>query len=147
MKLRNILLVAILGVALVGITSCGGKAEKSNTVEVAASDVPQQYLLNPDSCLSVSILRGADDKVAMSEEDSKIVLAYLNSGVYDKERNDSGILFKMVSPDYTFLISYKTGEESMVQYWSELSLISLNAKWYLPISAANIQDTLAKYSK
>lgn len=145
MKLRSIL--CVLAIICISIISCSKQKNVAVTSEQSQPEINANYLINLDSCVSVSILKDVEDEILLSKEDVTIVLAYINSGIYNEERNDSGIKFKMVSPDYTFLVEFKDGKKEMVQYWVEPALVFYDAKWYDPISAANIQDTLAKYSK
>ncbi len=145
MKLRYLLFV--LAIICISTISCSGGKEKNSSAVDSFISKATRFCSLDINFISVSILKDGGESVTLSKEDANKILAYLNSGVYNKERNDDGIKYKMMEPDYTFLIESEDGKKEMAQYWIESALILVDAKWYNPISAANIQDTLEKYSK
>lgn len=151
MNLKNVLIALALVGVMIGLVACGNKAQ-SESVANSPEDksevkVDTRYLINPDSCVSVSVLKDGAETILLNDEDATLVLAYLNSGVYNEERNDSDIKYKMPEADYTFLMEFANGKNELVQLWFETSLILLDAKWYTPLSAINIRPSLEEYTK
>lgn len=148
MNAKYILLALTLVSVFMGITSCGSKSDKKSVEVAITSDIVTSTLLKLqfENCISVSLLNDDEQQTRLEDEDGKLVLSYLSSGVYDKERNESGIKYKMRTADYSFIVEFKNGEKETVQYWTDSLLILSDGEWYLPLSAMNISSSLEKYT-
>lgn len=132
----------------ISIAACGVKNENKTQnaeTEKVNSDSVKYDIFDPDNCLSVSLLKDTVEVIILKEEDSRYVLSYLSSAIYNEERNDTGVKFKITNPDYTFLIELKDGEKELLQLWCDESLLLLKAKWYMIPSQIDVYSRLEKY--
>lgn len=143
-KLFEVILLCLF----ISLIACRGKTdnkEQDTIAETVHNNPRKRDIFDPDNCLSVSLLKETEKTILLGEEDSRFVLSYLSSAIYNDERNKSEKNFKMVAPDYTFLIEQKDGYKELAQLWKDESLLLLRTRWYIVPSQIDIFSRLEKY--
>lgn len=105
------------------------------------------HLVNADKVVSIYLLKNNNDEVELNDEDSKAILAHINSAVYDKEKNNVKFLrvVRIASPNYRLVIKLKGGKETNIALWSESPMLNFNSRYYNLTSEIDIKPILDKY--
>ncbi|NDV96002.1 hypothetical protein D0T84_13925 [Dysgonomonas sp. 521] len=102
-----------------------------NTV-VAVDTMKMQFNTTGIDTMTV-IFTGSDKKSLINEADKAELGKLLSQSVNDTLWNNSGIMVKMVAPDYTVISHYKGKEadnNSWLMIWKENGRAKFENKWY-----------------
>ena len=131
----------LLILTFIGVVACNNKkvqneTEVSNTTEeqsiaydstkiqIDIAIVDSMLLLYPDS----------NDQYLINEKDWATIAEQLQVAQYDTAWNDSGIMVKMVAPDYTTIIGYKgkdADENDWLMIWKDGGMAKFRNKWFV----------------
>lgn len=92
-------------------------------MQFSVTDIDSMYLMFPDS----------NEKKLINDTDKAKLGETLALSVNDTLWNNSGIMVKMVAPDYTLISHYKgksQDENSWLMIWKETSRAKFENKWY-----------------
>ena len=156
MKIRNAFKVLpVCGLALViGFSACNS-AKKNVQGEENTAAIADTMKLNLDfaSVDTMTIIYIDEDelKIQIGDTDRGRVREMLSRLVNDTAWNNSGIMVKMVAPDYMVTIHYKgksQNDNSWISIWKELGRAKFDNKWYLlpekKEDVFNLLDSLKK---
>lgn len=93
------------------------------TMQFNVSEVDSMNLMFPDT----------ENKHLISDTDKEKLGEYLSLSTYDTLWNNSGIMVKMVTPDYTIISHYKGKSQdnnSWLMIWKENGRSKYGNKWY-----------------
>lgn len=101
------------------------KAEVTDTMKMQFNTVnlDSMYLMFPDK----------DEKYIIGDTDKNKLGEYFAFSVNDTLWNNSGIMVKMVAPDYTVISHYKDkpqDDNTWLMIWKESGRIKYDNKWY-----------------
>ncbi|GAB6124121.1 hypothetical protein [Dysgonomonas termitidis] len=139
MEVRNIVKVLpVCGLALLtGLSACSSSKKnvqgEENTVAIADT---MKLNLDYTSVDSMTIIYTDKDelKIQIGDTDRGRVGEMLSQLVNDTAWNNSGIMVKMVAPDYMITMHYKgktQDHNSWISVWKELGKAKFENKWYL----------------
>lgn len=133
---KNILTLSIMAVGLIS-TGCSGNTKKTaGTVAGSAMAVrdTMKIVLDTDMLDSVKIIFTDTDVTAgpVAKSDIRKMADALSYAEYDTHWNDSGIMVKMVAPDYTLLVygSDLTEGPDYMMVWKEGGRLKSHGKWF-----------------
>ncbi|MCD7973585.1 MAG: hypothetical protein LUG18_13180 [Candidatus Azobacteroides sp.] len=128
----------IFFILLISITACS-TTRKSSLYNTDKEDVPVKpshpITLYADEIENIILLWGnqEDKNKEITGSDFYLFSELLSSAVYNAYWNESGIMFKMVAPDYTVSVSYKNKspeENDLAMIWKEANRLKFRNIWY-----------------
>lgn len=133
---KTLLIFAVIAVIAASLSSCAGKKARranSETTMEAMNDTTK-IVIDTDSIDSVKLLFAEEgSEVMMDKSDYADLAGFLLTAVYDTVWNDSGIMVKMVAPDYTAIISYENSpadDNDWLMAWKESGRAKFRQKWF-----------------
>lgn len=130
---------AAMVVILAAFGSCGRggvKATAEGAGETTKTAVADTMKIGVDAAKvdSVRVIFTGDEQLRhMDREDVERLISYAATSEYDTEWNDSGIMVKMVAPDYTVIFSYEgqSGDaDDWMMIWREGGRVKFRQKWF-----------------
>lgn len=109
--------------------------------------------IRPDAVAAIQVIFTDDESLerSMLREDYSQLSGLLRSVVYDTHWNDSGIMVKMVEPDYVLLLSYTNKDQDRpleeLYIWREGGRIKFRNVWFLlpAEQQPHLYDLMEKY--
>lgn len=138
MKTKNALLICGL-VSIFGMLSCNSNRVNATVSDDSPSEIIDTMKLNLDFTTvdTLKILYTANEetqvivqKTEIKNQIEKMLTHFMNDTVW----NNSGIMVKMVAPDYMLVLHHtmKSGlDDNWVSIWKELGKAKMDNKWYL----------------
>ncbi len=155
-KTRIILPVCILFIALM-LNACTlstpKRVEGTAPAETGITADSTGLFLRPDIIENIQVIFTDDETMerSMLREDYARLTGLLQSAEYDRKWNDSGIMVKMVEPDYLLILSYQNkDQEQPLEYlhiWKESGRIKFGNVWFLlPVNQQpHLYELIEKY--
>ena len=136
---NTILTFAVIAVLVASLFSCAGQRVKRTASESSTTMKPMNdrigISLDTDIIDTVKLLfaEGESAKTVMQKSDYAGFAGFLSTAVYDTAWNDSGIMVKMVTPDYTAVISYKdlpSDDNDWLMVWKDSGRVKFRQTWF-----------------
>lgn len=132
---KNILFASIIiSAILCGFSACtSAKKDTKVTDEQIVDTMKLQFNIANMDTMSV-IFPDSNDIFTINEKDKIELGQLLSSSINDTVWNNSGIIVKMVAPDYTIISHYKDQDadnNSWLMIWKENGRAKFENKWYL----------------
>lgn len=137
---KTILTFAVIAVLGVSLSSCVGQktrhAHLESSTPMEAMDETSKIAIDTAMIDAVKLIFAEGeigDEIVMQKGDYARFAAFFSTAVYDTAWNDSGIMVKMVAPDYTGIISYKnkpSDDSDWLMVWSESGRTKFRQKWF-----------------
>ncbi|MBD8389246.1 hypothetical protein [Dysgonomonas sp. BGC7] len=134
MKYTLKIAIAIGVVLLSAFFACSPKSNK--TAETPDIETPDTMKLQINFSITdtLSVITAQNEKrLVVNKEDKNKLQELLSLSVNDTLWNDSGIMVKMVAPDYTLIAHNKEGkadEDIWMMIWKENGRLKVRNKWY-----------------
>ena len=130
---NRILTFAVIAVLAASLSSCSGQRARRMTMK-PMNDMTG-ILIDTDVVDTVKLLFAEEEsgETVMWKSDYSGFAGFLSTAVYDTAWNDSGIMVKMVAPDYTAIVSYKdtpSDDNDWLMVWKENGRAKFRQKWY-----------------
>lgn len=135
MKYTLKIAIAIGVVLLSAFFSCSSKSNKTaETPDIGTTDT-MKLQINFSMADTLSVITAQNEKrLVVNKEDKNKLQELLSVSVNDTLWNNSGIMVKMVAPDYTLIVHNKEGkadEDIWMMIWKENGRLKVLNKWYL----------------
>lgn len=138
---RTILIFMVIAVIAASLSSCAGRKAKSANFESSTSTSMKgmndttRIEINAERIDAVKILfsEAGNYEAVMSKSDYTDFADLLSTAAYDTAWNDTGIMIKMVAPDYTAIISYDempADGSDWLMLWKENGRAKFRGKWF-----------------
>lgn len=123
------LLIVLLSVVLI---SCNSSKQQlsSNNNPMNDKEKVLDVRLNYDT-MKIIWADNEDRTVILNENDRIKLSEYLIKTEYDTKWNDSGIMLKMVAPDYTLSLSQPSADDEWLMIWRENNKVKFKGTWYI----------------
>ncbi len=124
----------LLATVLVACNTSANKEKQAETTETASAIDTMKLQFNVAEVDTMSLLfPDSNDQRIISEADRNKLGETLALSVNDTLWNNSGIMVKMVAPDYTLISHYKgktSDQNSWLMIWKENGRTKFDNKWY-----------------
>jgi len=141
-------------ILILGVFACNSPKKDvqaiASTDDISATDTMHLQFDVTEIDSMYLILKESEKKNLINDTDKKELGKLLSLSVNDTLWNNSGIMVKMVTPDYTIISHYKDQSDdnnSWLMIWKENGRLKFDNKWYfLPESNKNdILQLLDRY--
>ncbi|WP_029905856.1 hypothetical protein [Prevotella sp. 10(H)] len=133
--MKAILPVCILGILAFNACNSAQNNTKSDNGDLKTAVDTMKLNLDFASVDSMILMfPDSEGKREIEKADREKVIGYLTQFVNDTAWNNSGIMVKMVAPDYMLSLHYRgktQDENSWISIWKELNKAKFDNKWYL----------------
>ncbi len=105
--------------------------------DTAISADANGIFIRPDAIAAIQVIFTDNESLerSMEREDYTRLSGLLRSAVYDSDWNDSGIMVKMVTPEYVLLLSYTNKDQDRpleeLYIWKEGGRVKFRNVWFL----------------
>lgn len=138
---KTLLILVIIATMGASLFSCSGRKVRSMNSESSTQKIMDvmnaatKIGFEIDNIDSVKLLFAEEenDERVMLEADYADFANFLSTADYDTEWNDSGVMVKMATPDYTAIISYKNkpaDDSDWLMVWKENGRVKFSGKWF-----------------
>lgn len=145
--LRSAALLGLL-VTVISLQSCSAWCKKKTQAvetETATQKHTKMDLKQPVSTIDLRILES--ETLTVIPNDFSSILKLLEKAQYDKKWNETAIMVKMKTPDYSMDLKSDGQEPQLVYFWVEGSRLKVDDTWFLlkPADSKNLAEFLSKY--
>jgi len=130
---KTVFTFAVIAVLAVFLSSCAGQRARRSTMKPMNDMTGISIRTDAIDTVKLMFAEEGSGETIMLKSDYAGFAGFLSTAVYDTAWNDSGIMVKMVTPDYTAIISYKgrnADENDWLMIWKENGRAKFRDKWF-----------------
>lgn len=141
---------ALLGllVTTISLQSCAALCKKktpATETEIATKKHTKMKINQPLTIMDLRILDS--EMLTVIPNDFESIIQLMEKAKYDKKWNETAIMVKMKTPDYSLDLKSETQGSQMISFWVDGGRIKVDETWFLmkPTDSKNLADFLSKY--